>query len=90
MGEFQMDKGGQYISKAFLAFLREHGTVVWMTVRNQKVELPILPVVGSTPLDPVLDSELDAAAFERCVNYTTTIIICTCITVASISHTGVM
>ena len=24
MGEFQMDKGGEYISKAFLAFLREH------------------------------------------------------------------
>jgi hypothetical protein len=28
MGEFQMDKGGEYISKAFLAFLREHGIVV--------------------------------------------------------------
>jgi hypothetical protein len=27
MGEFQMDKGGEYISKAFLAFLREHGIV---------------------------------------------------------------
>jgi hypothetical protein len=26
---------------------------------KQKVELPILPVVGSPPLDPVLDSELD-------------------------------
>jgi transposase InsO family protein len=34
MGEFQMDKGGEYISKAFLAFLREHGIVVQMTVRN--------------------------------------------------------
>jgi hypothetical protein len=26
---------------------------------KQKVKLPILPVVGSPPLDPVLDSELD-------------------------------
>jgi hypothetical protein len=34
MGEFQMDKGGEYISKAFLAFLREHGIVARMTVRN--------------------------------------------------------
>jgi hypothetical protein len=34
MGEFQMDKGGEYISKAFLAFLREYGIVVQMTVRN--------------------------------------------------------
>ena len=30
-----MDKGGEYISKAFLAFLREHGIVVRMTVRNR-------------------------------------------------------
>ena len=35
MGEFQMDKGGEYISKAFLAYLREHGIVVRMTVRNR-------------------------------------------------------
>jgi hypothetical protein len=34
MGEFQMDKGGEYISKAFLAFFREHGIVARMTVRN--------------------------------------------------------
>jgi hypothetical protein len=27
MGEFQMDKGGEYISKAFLAFLRKHGII---------------------------------------------------------------
>jgi hypothetical protein len=26
---------------------------------KQKVDLPILPVVGSPPLDPILDSELD-------------------------------
>jgi hypothetical protein len=35
MGEFQMDKGGEYISKAFLAFLREYGIVAQMTVRNR-------------------------------------------------------
>jgi hypothetical protein len=35
MGEFQMDKGGKYISKAFLAFLREHGIVAQMTIRNR-------------------------------------------------------
>jgi hypothetical protein len=34
MGEFQMDKEGECISKAFLAFLREHGIVAQMTVKN--------------------------------------------------------
>jgi hypothetical protein len=34
IGEFQMDKGGKYISKAFLAFLREHGIVVQIVMRS--------------------------------------------------------
>jgi transposase InsO family protein len=34
MGEFQMNKGGEYISKAFLPFLREYGIVAQITVRN--------------------------------------------------------
>jgi transposase InsO family protein len=34
MGEFQMDKGGEYMSKAFLAYLRKHGIVVRKIVRN--------------------------------------------------------
>jgi hypothetical protein len=40
-----MDKGGEYIFKAFLAFLREHGIVARMTVRTSLSKMVLLNVL---------------------------------------------